>query len=101
MEQILKKCKCCGRELPIYDFKASRWGGRVSVCTECATNKLRENKQKRLNEQKQKAEDIRAETRQLCLADFTPRELMAELKRRGYEGKITYVETHTIDLSTL
>ena len=39
--------------------------------------------------------------RQLCLADFTPRELMAELKRRGYEGKITYVETHTIDLSTL
>jgi ribosome-binding protein aMBF1 (putative translation factor) len=101
MEHILKKCKCCGRELPIYCFKASRWGGRVSVCTECATNKLRENKQKRLDEQKQKAEDMRAETRQLCLADFTPRELMAELKRRGYEGKITYVETHTIDLSTL
>jgi hypothetical protein len=44
---------------------------------------------------------VRAENRQLCLADFTPRELMAELKRRGYEGKITYVETHTIDLSTL
>ena len=101
MEQILKKCKCCGRELPIYDFKASRWGGRVSVCTECATNKLRENKRKKLDQQKQKVEDMRAETRQLCLADFTPRELMAELKRRGYEGKITYVETHTIDLSTL
>lgn len=101
MEQILKKCKCCGRELPIYDFKASRWGGRVSVCTECATNKLRENKRKKLDEQKQKVETMRAETRQLCLADFTPRELMTELKRRGYEGKITYVETHTIDLSTL
>ena len=101
MEQILKKCKCCGRELPIYDFKASRWGGRVSVCTECATNKLRENKRKKLDEQKQKVEDVRAENRQLCLADFTPRELMAELKRRGYEGTLTYVETHTIDLSTL
>jgi ribosome-binding protein aMBF1 (putative translation factor) len=101
MEQILKKCKCCGRELPIYDFKASRWGGRVSVCTECATNKLRENKQKRIEEEKRKVEDTRAEKRQLCLSDFSPRELMAELKRRGYEGKITYVETHTIDLSTL
>ena len=101
MEQILKKCKCCGRELPIYDFKASRWGGRVSVCTECATNNLRENKKKRLDEQKQIVEDIKAENRQLCLADFSPRELMTELKRRGYEGTLTYVETHTIDLSTL
>ena len=67
----------------------------MSVCSECATNKRRENKQK------QKVEDMRAETRQLCLADFTPRELMAELKRRGYEGTLTYVETHTIDLNTL
>lgn len=101
MEQVTKECTCCGRELPIYCFKATRWGGRVSVCTECSTNKLRENKRKKLDEQKQKVEDMRAETRQLCLADFSPRELMAELKRRGYEGKITYVETHTIDLSTL
>ena len=101
MEQETKVCKCCGRELPVNNFKSSRWGGRVSVCTECATNKLRENKQKRLDEQKQKVETMRAETRQLCLADFTPRELMAELKRRGYEGTLTYVETYTIDLSTL
>ena len=101
MEQETKVCRSCGRELPISNFKLSRWGGRVSVCTECATNKLRENKQKRIDEQKQKVEDVISETRQLCLADFTPRELMAELKRRGYEGKLNYVETHTIDLSTL
>jgi len=101
MEQETKACRCCGRELPISNFKPSRWGGRVSVCTECATNKLRENKQKRINEQKQKVEDVRAENRQLCLNDFTARELMAELKRRGYEGKLVYTETHTIDLSTL
>lgn len=96
-----KVCKCCGRELPLNHFKKTRYGGYVSVCTECSTKKLRENKQKRIEEQKQKVDDVRAENRQLCLADFTPRELMAELKRRGYEGKITYVETHTIDLSTL
>jgi hypothetical protein len=62
---------------------------------------MRENKQKRIEEQKQKVEDVRAENRQLCLADFSPRELMAELKRRGYEGKLVYTETHTIDLSAL
>ena len=101
MEQILKQCRCCGRELPIYNFKATRWGTRVSVCTECATNKLRENKRKKLDQQKQKVEDMRAETRQLCLADFTPRELMERLRDLGYTGKLTYVETHTIDLSTL
>jgi ribosome-binding protein aMBF1 (putative translation factor) len=96
-----KVCKCCGRELPLNNFKKTRYGSYVSVCTECSTKKLRENKQKRLDEQKQKVEDVRAENRQLCLKDFTARELMEELKRRGYEGKITYVETHTIDLSTL
>ena len=101
MEQNLKICRCCGRELPLNHFKKTRYGGYVSVCTECSTKKLRENKQKRIEEQKQKVEDVRAENRQLCLKDFTARELIAELKRRGYEGKLTYIETHTIDLSTL
>ena len=101
MEQDSRICRCCGRELPLNHFKKTRYGGYVSVCTECSTKKLRENKQKRIEEQKKKVEDVRAENRQLCLKDFTARELMEELKRRGYEGKITYVETHTIDLSTL
>lgn len=96
-----KVCKCCGRELSLTNFKKTRYGGYVSVCTECSTKKMRENKKHRIEEQKQKALDVRAENRQLCLADFTPRELMVELKRRGYEGKLSYVETHTIDLSTL
>lgn len=96
-----KECKCCGRELPLNNFKKTRYGDYVSVCTECSTKKLRENKQKRIEEQKKKVEDVRAENRQLCLADFTPRELMEELKRRGYRGKPEYTETHTIDLSTL
>ena len=98
MEQILKKCKCCGRELPINNFKSSRWGGRVNICTECATNKLRENKKKKLDEQKQKVEDVRAENRQLCLADFTPRELMTELARRGYRGKLQFIQVQEIDI---
>ena len=98
MEEETKVCKCCGRELPISNFKPSRWGGRVNVCTECATNKLRENKQKRLDEQKQKVEDMKAENRQLCLADFTPRELMTELARRGYRGKLQFIQVQEIDI---
>ena len=95
-----KVCKFCGRELPINNFKKGRWG-YVSVCNECDKKHRAENRQARIDKAKQKIEDVRAENRQLCLADFTPRELMEELKRRGYEGKITYVETHTIDLSAL
>lgn len=100
-QETVKTCKCCGRTLDIRNFKTTRWGSKVSVCTECATNKRRENKQRRIEEDKRRVEDTRAENRQLCLADFTSRELMVELKRRGYEGKLLYTETHTIYLSSL
>lgn len=100
MEQETKVCKCCGRELPISNFKKGRWGV-VSVCNECDKQHRAENRQSRIDKAKQKVEDVRAENRQLCLSDFSPRELMLELKRRGYEGTLTYVETHTINLSTL
>lgn len=99
-QETVKTCKCCGRTLDISNFKKGRWG-YVSVCNECDKLHRAENRQARIDKAKQKVEDVRAENRQLCLADFSPRELMLELKRRGYEGKITYVETHTIDLSTL
>ena len=35
------------------------------------------------------------------LKDYTPRELMLELKRRGYEGVLTYTERKTIDITRL
>ena len=95
-----KVCKCCGRELPMSSFKKGRWG-IASVCMDCDKKHRAEKRQARIDEQKKKVEDVRAENRQLCLNDFTARELMEELKRRGYEGKLTYVETHTIALSTL
>lgn len=99
-QETVKTCKCCNRTLDISNFKKGRWG-YVSVCNECDKQHRAENRQARIDKAKQKVEDVRAENRQLCLADFSPRELMLELKRRGYDGKITYVETHTIDLSTL
>lgn len=101
MQNGLKECKRCGRLLPLGCFKRTRYGGYACVCTECSTKKLRENRQKRIEEQKQKVEDVRAENRKLCLTDFTPRELMEELKRRGYEFEMTYTEVHHISSKTL
>lgn len=93
MEQILKKCRCCGRDLPINNFKSSRWGGRVSVCTECATQKARDNKlrKKQEKENKKANENAKKSERQKMLEQFTPRELMNELARRGYTGELTYI----------
>ena len=91
-------CKNCGRELPIEKFKLTRYGTRVYVCTECSTAKLRANKMAQVRNLQQEYERKESETRMLRIKDFTPREWMEELARRGYRGKLTFVETHTIDI---
>ena len=89
-----KKCKVCGRELPVAQFSLVGHKGhngekvQLQTCKECCT-------QKRLESQKKKLSDARL----LRLDDFTPRELIAQLKRLGYEGRLTYTKVETIDLS--
>ena len=93
-----KVCKCCGRELPIVEFRQTKIG-RVNTCNECITKhqiKAKADKKMRKMEGEESEKAKRAR-----LADFTPRELMEELKRRGYEGTLTYTETRTIDLARL
>lgn len=93
-----KICKCCGRELPIENFKLGRNGQRVGVCTPCAVEKLRANKAaKRLQEAQEKERETQ-DARNMKLKDFTPRELMEELARRGYEGKLRFVRIEEIDI---
>lgn len=91
-----KTCKCCGRELPIEQF-SMRGLGRDSMCKDCMSNRRKNsNKTKKtVVELQQQVE----ESKKLRLSGFTPRELMEELKRRGYEGKLTYTRIETIDLS--
>ena len=60
-----------------------------------------EKRQARIDEQKKKEDDLRAEKRNLCLSDFTPRELIERLRDLGYTGKLNYVEAHIIDLENL
>ena len=96
-----KICKDCGRELPIINFKKTRFGGRAGVCTECATRKLRENKARKKEDEELKKEKVKSmlDNRKQMLSEFKPRELMEELARRGYKGKLSY--TNVIDICNI
>lgn len=71
-----KKCKCCGKELPLTHFQ-KRGTGYRNICNDCvkreagATDKFKE---------------------------FSSRELIDELKARGYEGQLTKKVVETIKL---
>lgn len=91
-------CKVCGRELSINEF-AKNGMGITHVCKECVANRKR-SKREETKQMKQQAQEA-ANARSLRLKDFTPRELMQELKSRGYEGKLRYVRVEEIDLSKI
>ena len=93
-----RTCKCCGNIKPLDEFYKNRVGYTFD-CKECVANKHKENKSRRdeLNVLRKEVE----EKRRLALADFHPRELMKELKRRGFEFKMTYTEVRTIDSKDL
>lgn len=71
-----KKCSCCGKELPLSHFQ-KRGVGYRNICNDClkresgATDKFK---------------------------DFTSRELIDELKARGYEGQLTKKIVETVKL---
>ena len=91
-------CKVCERELSINEF-AKNGMGITHVCKECVANRKR-SKREETKQLKQQVQDA-ANARSLRLKDFTPRELMQELKERGYDGKLKYVKVEEVDLSRL
>lgn len=108
-----KVCKKCGRELPLDQYfrnKAMK-DGHDSQCKECKTAYTLEYQKKyraRKREQAKENERIEFEKKYKIytnkeLAKFTPRELILELKARGYVGTLLYEEVivnkHYIDLS--
>lgn len=116
MEEIKTKvCRKCGQELPISEFsrKASSKDGLQCYCKECNSKASTEYARERRERKKaQKIEDERIEFEKKYkvytdreLAKFTPRELMLELKARGYTGDLLYQEVkvteHRINLSKL
>ena len=75
-----KRCSKCGRELPLSEFYLMRVAadGLQDWCKRCQKERVRTNY-----------------TNKLCnpdLAQFTPRQLIEELRHRGYTGEIQYVQ---------
>ena len=116
IEEIKTKvCSKCGRELPIESFGKNHTckDGRCGTCKDC--KKAYTQEWLRKNREKKKALKIENERVEFEnkykiytnreLAKFTPRELMLELKARGYTGDLLYQEVkvteHRINLSKL
>lgn len=84
-----KKCSKCGRELPASEFwkNASTEDGLQTYCKECgnvyATKTVRKLRGGGLKKIYSNPE----------LARFSPRELIAELKARGYTGELKFTQT--------
>jgi hypothetical protein len=110
-----KVCSKCGRELPIENFYTNKSlkDGHDNCCKECKSAYSREWARRRAAKKRaEKIENERVEFEKKYkiytnkdLAKFTPRELMLELKARGYEGELLFREVkvteHRISLGKL
>jgi len=82
-----KKCNKCGRELPLSEFhrKAASPDGYQEACKECKITYAKE----RYSTGGGKMNKVYSNPE---LSKFTPRELIQELKSRGYSGELKYVQ---------
>ena len=71
----IRKCKCCGKELPITEFNHYTRNSYRWICKQCQEND---------NPKDDKFNGI------------TSRELILELRARGYRGKLTKTITKDI-----
>lgn len=77
-----KICKKCGRELSTSNFAKRNLSpdGYSNTCNACLGEKLSKSKQDTTTHKINSNPNLKA---------FTPRELIEELKARGYKGKLT------------
>ena len=85
----VRQCKCCGKVKPFDEFLKNRFG-LTYICKECAKAK----RHKKLNIAVSAAKFAR-------IQQFTDRELMEELARRGYSGKLEITELHVVDINNM
>lgn len=75
-----KRCTVCGVELPLSEFAshAKTSDGLRNVCKSCCAKK-------------KELKSVKAMGGNPALKDFKSRELLEELKVRGYKGKLYFV----------
>lgn len=95
-----RKCSCCGRELPLDNFIRRQYG-MSKICRECNGKRIKAAKDEKARVAN--LENAVEEAKKMRIQDFSPRELMVELARRGYKGKLyfTYTEVKESDITKL
>jgi NAD-dependent SIR2 family protein deacetylase len=80
-----KKCTTCGRELPVSEFykNAKSKDGLQSKCKSCMSE---------YNRAYNRTEHLNKVYLNPDLAKFQPRELIAELRARGYSRELSYTQ---------
>ena len=83
---VTKVCSQCGRELPIEDFYQHKNAkdGYSTMCKECHKKRM-----KAQNEERKRLLEI-ARSGGKQLKDYSPRELMQSLQKRGFYGILHY-----------
>ena len=90
----MKICKKCGRELPLEAFGnlSRNPDGLHDYCKECVNRQQRdEYARRKAKEQGITTENTNGEGNE-ALKGFTPRELLKELKSRGYIWENMYIK---------
>ena len=84
-----KKCTKCGMEKPLSEFALNRRAkdGLQYYCKDCS-NRVNSERYWR----KKGGDCINKVYLNPKLADFQPRELIAELRARGYRGELSYTQ---------
>ncbi len=85
-----KICRLCGEEKPISEFPKNKLyaDGLDTRCCSCKNKEARESYHERKGKPKGGGNP--------ALADFTPRELIEELRARGYKGTLEFTKTITL-----
>lgn len=89
MEQIkteaTKVCNKCGQEKPITEFQKSKscTDGHIGQCNACVNERTRE---------RRRLKAVTPPDADNPLSAYQPRELIAELRRRGYMGELKYTQ---------